>query len=44
MEVNAFGKHFSGDENAILVFGMKSASVEVGDDFLTNGLIRATGE
>src|SRR5579859_5101401 len=44
MQVNALGKHFGGDENPVLIFGMKSASVEVSDDFLTNSLVRATGE
>ena len=44
MEVNAFGKHFSGDENPILIFGLKSACIEVGDDFLANSLVRTTGE
>jgi hypothetical protein len=44
MEVHAFGKHFGGDENPVIIFRMKSASIEIPYDFLADRLVGAAGK
>src|SRR5712691_8345730 len=44
MKVNAFGKHLGGDEYAIVIFRLKSARIEVGDDIFADSLLRTARE